>query len=81
MWISGMAALGTEIDGGWIGTRMLHIRCGGRIFEARATYSAYHCCCGAKPKLKENIWGLRPTSVISTEGQERTTKPLFYKQW
>lgn len=45
-----MVALGIEIDGGWIdGT---HARWGGRIFEDRATYSAYHCCCGAKPKWK-----------------------------
>lgn len=58
------------------------VRCGGRIFEDRAPFSAYHCRCGAKPKAEDKIrgfWGLLPTSALFTEHQDRTTKSLLYK--
>ncbi len=51
MWISGMVTLGIEIDGGLMDVSKMYDRCGGRIFEDRAPFSAYHWGGGAKPKL------------------------------
>jgi hypothetical protein len=49
--------LGIEIDGGWVELEDEYVRCGGRIFEDRAPFSAYHWRCGAKPKVEGKIRG------------------------